>query len=233
MRERASCSIYRKRPPLPAAKAKTIRLLLVDDHEVVRVGLRTVLHNREDITVVGEAGTKAAAVRAATRLRPDIVLMDVRLPDGSGIDAGRSILASHPTTRIIFLTSYSDDNSALASVLAGAQGYVLKNIDSNLLIQSIRAVFNGESILNPALTHRALNWIKTWPAQADQVRGQSLSPQEERVLALVAEGLTNKEIATTLKLSDKTVKNYLSNMFQKLHISRRAQAATFFVKRQA
>ena len=206
---------------------------MVDDHEVVRVGLRTVLHNHHGITVVGEAGTRIAAVQAVNRLRPDIVLMDVRLPDGSGIDAGRSILASQPTTRIIFLTSYLDENSALAAVLAGAHGYVLKNIDSNLLIQSIRAVFKGHSILNPTLTHRALNWAKVWPKQAGSVQGPSLSPQEERVLALVAEGLTNKEIANTLQLSDKTVKNYLSNMFQKLHISRRAQAATFFVKRQA
>ena len=206
---------------------------MVDDHEVVRIGLRTVLHNHHGITVVGEAGTRIAAVQAVNRLRPDIVLMDVRLPDGSGIDAGRSILASQPTTRIIFLTSYLDENSALAAVLAGAHGYVLKNIDSNLLIQSIRAVFKGHSILNPTLTHRALNWAKVWPKQAGSVQGPSLSPQEERVLALVAEGLTNKEIANTLQLSDKTVKNYLSNMFQKLHISRRAQAATFFVKRQA
>ena len=206
---------------------------MVDDHEVVRVGLRTVLHNHYGITVVGEAGTKAAAVRAAKRLLPDIVLMDVRLPDGSGVEACRDILASHPTTRIIFLTSYADDDSVLAAVLAGAQGYVLKNIDSSLLIRSIRAVAKGQSILNPAFTQRALNWIKAWPAQARLVRGQSLSPQEERVLALVAEGLTNKEVATTMQLSDKTVKNYLANMFQKLHISRRAQAATFFVKRQA
>ena len=213
-------------------KAKPIRLLLVDDHEVVRVGLRTVLHNRHGITVVGEAGSQAAAVRAANRLKPDIVLMDVRLPDGSGVEACRAILASHPTTRIIFLTSYADDESALAAVLAGAQGYVLKTIDSSMLIRSIRAVSNGQSILNPALTQRALNWIKAWPAQAGPVRGQSLSPQEERVLALVAEGLTNKEIATTMQLSDKTIKNYLANMFQKLHISRRAQAAALFVKRQ-
>ena len=205
---------------------------MVDDHEVVRVGLRTVLHNNHGITVVGETGTKAAAVREVTRLRPDIVLMDVRLPDGSGVDACRAILASHPTTRIIFLTSYADDDSVLASVVAGAQGYVLKNIDSRLLIRSIRAVSKGRSILNPALIQRALNWIKAWPAQACTMRGQSLSPQEERVLALVAEGLTNKEIAATMQLSDKTVKNYLAKMFQKLHISRRAQAATFFVKRQ-
>lgn len=218
---------------MSSARTKPIRLLLVDDHEVVRVGLRTVLHNHHSITVVGEAGTKAAAVRAVKRLRPDIVLMDVRLPDGSGVEASRDILASHPTTRIIFLTSYADDESVLAAVLAGAQGYVLKNIDSILLIRSIRTVSNGQSILNPALTQRALNWIKAWPEQNGPVRGQSLSPQEERVLALVAEGLTNKEIAATMQLSDKTVKNYLANIFQKLHIARRAQAASFFVKRQA
>jgi DNA-binding NarL/FixJ family response regulator len=213
---------------LSTAKAKPIRLLLVDDHEVVRVGLRTVLHNNQGIIVVGEAGTKSAAVRAVTRFHPDIVLMDVRLADGSGVDACRAVLASSPLTRIIFLTSFADDESVLAAVLAGAQGYVLKNIDSNLLIRSIRTVFNGQSILDPALTQRALNWMKANPVQT-----QSLAPQEERVLALVAEGLTNKEIAVAMHLSDKTVKNYLSNMFQKLQISRRAQAATFFVKRQA
>jgi two-component system, NarL family, response regulator DevR len=217
---------------MSAARTKPIRLLLVDDHEVVRVGLRTVLHNHHGIIVVGEAETKAAAVRAVKRLRPDIVLMDVRLPDGSGVEACRDILAGHPSTRIIFLTSYADDDSVLAAVLAGAQGYVLKNIDSSLLTRSIRAVFKGQSMLNPALTQRALHWIKSWPAQANPVLKQSLSPQEERVLALVAEGLTNKEIATTMQLSDKTIKNYLANMFQKLHISRRAQAAALFVKRQ-
>ena len=218
---------------MPTVKAKPIRLLLVDDHQVVRVGLRTVKHNNHCIIVVGEAGTKAVAVRTVKRLRPDIVLMDVRLPDGSGVDACRAILASHPATRVIFLTSFADDDSVLAAVLAGAQGYVLKDIDSSLLVRSIRTVFNGQSILNPTLTQRAVNWIKAWPAQAGPARGQSLSPQEERVLALVAEGLTNKEIATTIQLSDKTVKNYLANMFQKLHISRRAQAAALYVKRQA
>ncbi len=212
--------------------AKPIRLLLVDDHQVVLVGLRTVLHNRQGITVVGEAGSRADAVRVAKRLKPDVVLMDVRLPDGSGVEACRDILARHPTMRVIFLTSFADDEFALAAVLAGAQGYVLKTIDSDLLIRSIRAVFNGQSLLSPVLTQRALDRVKTGPAQAGPVRTQSLAPQEERVLALVAEGLTNKEIASALQLSDKTVKNYLSNMFQKLHITRRAQAATFFVKRQ-
>jgi DNA-binding NarL/FixJ family response regulator len=199
---------------------------------VVLVGLRTVLHNRQGITVVGQTGSRADAVRAAKRLKPDVVLMDVRLPDGSGIEACRDILARHPTMRVIFLTSFADDEFALAAVLAGAQGYVLKNIDSDLLIQSIHAVFKGQSLLSPALTQRALIRMKAEPAQAGPVRKQSLAPQEERVLALVAEGLTNKEIGAALQLSDKTVKNYLSNMFQKLHITRRAQAATFFVKRQ-
>jgi two-component system, NarL family, response regulator DevR len=158
-------------------------------------------------------------------------LMDVRLPDGSGVEACREILSEQPTARVIFLTSYTDDDSVLAAVLAGAYGYVLKEIDSAALIRAIRTVSTGRSILDPAVTKRALEWIKTVPAAEGPARPSSLSPQEERVLALVADGLTNKEIASTLKLSDKTVKNYLANMFQKLHISRRAQAAAFFVKR--
>lgn len=217
---------------MSAAKAKPIRLLLVDDHQVVRVGLRTVLHNNQGITVVGEAESKTGAVREAKRLKPDIVLMDVRLPDGSGVEAAREILARSPTTGILFLTSYAEDDSVMAAVLAGAHGYVLKNIDAGLLIRSIHAVSNGQSILDPILTQRALSWIKAGPVQPGPARERSLAPQEERVLALVADGLTNKEIAAAMQLSDKTVKNYLANMFQKLRISRRSQAATFFAKRQ-
>jgi two-component system, NarL family, response regulator DevR len=212
---------------------KPVRLLLVDDHQVVRVGLRTLLHNNQGITVVGEAVSKAAAVRETMRLKPDVVLMDVRLPDGSGVEATREILAMHPTTRVLFLTSYAEDDSILASVLAGAQGYVLKNIDSNELVRSIRVVSNGQSLLDPLVIKRAMNWVNAGPDQGSPVRKKSLAPQEERVLALVADGLTNKEIAGRLKLSDKTVKNYLSNVFEKLHISRRAQAATFFTKRKS
>ena len=213
------------------AKTKPIRLLLVDDHEVVRVGLRTVLHNRQGITVVGEAGSKAAAVQAVTRLKPDIVLMDVRLPDGSGVEIVHDIFVRHPTTRIIFLTSHANGDSARAAMLAGAQGYLIKDIDSVLLVRSILGVSNGQSMFDPVLTRRALSG-SVGLARAHPAREQSLAPQEERILALLAEGLTNKEIAVALQLSDKTVKNYISNMFQKLHISRRAQAAAFFVRRQ-
>ena len=220
-----------RRRALSSTKPPSIRLLLVDDHEVVRVGLRTVLHNNQGITIVGEADSKAQAAKEAKRLRPDVILMDVRLPDGSGVEACREILSEHPDSRVIFLTSYTDDDSVLAAVLAGAYGYVLKEIDSAALIRAIRTVSTGRSILDPTVTKRALEWIKTVPTADGPSRTSSLSPQEERVLALVAEGLTNKEIASSLKLSDKTVKNYLANMFQKLHISRRAQAAAFFVKR--
>jgi DNA-binding NarL/FixJ family response regulator len=222
-----------RRRSVSSTKPSSIRLLLVDDHEVVRVGLRTVLHNNQGITIVGEADSKAQAASEAKRLRPDVILMDVRLPDGSGVEACREILSEQPTARVIFLTSYTDDDSVLAAVLAGAYGYVLKEIDSAALIRAIRTVSTGRSILDPAVTKRALEWIKTVPSAEGTARPSSLSPQEERVLALVADGLTNKEIASTLKLSDKTVKNYLANMFQKLHISRRAQAAAFFVKRTA
>jgi len=213
------------------SRPKPIRLLIVDDHEVVRVGLRTVLHNHQGITVVGEAGSKAAAVQAVKRLKPDIVLMDVRLPDGSGVEAARDIFAGHPATRVIFLTSYMNGDSARAAMLAGAQGYVVKNIDSDQLIRSILGVSNGQSMFDPVLTQQALS-RNVGSVQARSEREASLAPQEERILALMAEGLTNKEIAVSMQLSDKTVKNYVANMFQKLQISRRAQAAAYFVKRQ-
>lgn len=213
-------------------QVETIRVLLVDDHEVIRVGLRTVLAQNQGITVVGEAGTVADAILQTQKLKPDVVLMDVRLPDGSGVDACREILEALPATRVIFLTSYADDDSVLAAVLAGAHGYVLKEIDSSGLLEAIRSVAKGQSILDSTVTERALRWLRgvhdlPAPPGTDQ-----LSAQEERVVALVAEGKTNKEIAVALGLSDKTVKNYLANVFQKLRITRRTQAAAFFVKRQ-
>jgi len=218
---------------MPTTKPTTIRVLLVDDHEVVRVGLRTVLSQNHHLTVAGEAVTMADAVRQTQKLKPDVILMDVRLPDGSGVDACREILAARPDTRVIFLTSYADDDSVLAAVLAGAHGYVLKEIDSATLIRAIHTVAEGQSILDPTVTERALRWLRSL-GNGSQLPGiERLSAQEERVLALVAEGKTNKEIATALGLSDKTVKNYLANVFQKLRITRRAQAAAFFIKRQS
>jgi two-component system, NarL family, response regulator DevR len=214
-------------------KLKVVRVLLVDDHEIVRVGLRTVLSHQHSILVVGESGTVAGAARQVEKLKPDVVLMDVRLPDGSGVDACRDLLASFPTLRVIILTSYADDDSVLAAVLAGAQGYVLKAIDAPSLLGAIRAVSEGQSILDPAVTDRALTWLRGLAAGKDMPGVDKLSAQEERVLALVAEGKTNKEIATALELSDKTVKNYLANVFHKLHITRRSQAAAIFVKRQS
>jgi DNA-binding NarL/FixJ family response regulator len=213
-------------------KAKPIRLFLVDDHEVVRLGLKTVLSQQDGLTVVGEAATMAAAVQDAVRLKPHVILMDVRLPDGSGVDACREILAASPNSRVIFLTSYADDDSVLAAVLAGAHGYVLKEIDSAALIHAIRSVAEGQSILDPTVTERALRWLRDFAGGTPPPGVEKLSAQEERVLALVADGKTNKEIAAALGLSDKTVKNYLANVFQKLRITRRAQAAAFFIKRQ-
>ncbi len=213
-------------------KTQTIRVLLVDDHEVIRVGLRTVLGQTQGVTVVGEAGTMADAVQEAQKSKPDVILMDVRLPDGSGVDACREILGALPGTRVIFLTSYADDDSVLAAVLAGAHGYVLKEIDSPALLDAIRSVAKGQSILDSNVTERALRWLRGLHDLPATPGTDQLSSQEERVVALVAEGKTNKEIAAALGLSDKTVKNYLANVFQKLRITRRAQAAAFFVKRQ-
>lgn len=190
------------------------------------------LSQEPNLVVAGEAVTLAEAVRQTQKLKPDVILMDVRLPDGSGIDACREILAARPDSRVVFLTSYSDDDSVLAAVLAGAHGYVLKEIDSRALIQALYTVAGGQSILDPAVTARALCWVRSL-RQGEQIAGpERLSAQEERVLALVSEGKTNKEIGVALGLSDKTVKNYLANVFQKLRITRRAQAAAFFLKRR-
>jgi DNA-binding NarL/FixJ family response regulator len=211
---------------------KAIRVMLVDDHEVVRVGLRTLLSQNQDMRVVAEAATAQEAVAEAVRVKPDVILMDVRLPEGSGVDACREILSSCPGIRVVFLTSFADDDSVLAAVLAGAHGYVLKEIDSAALLRAIHTVSEGHSILDPTVTERTLNWIKGLKSGVSLPQTEPLSPQETRVLALVAEGKTNKEIATAMGLSDKTVKNYLANVFQKLHITRRAQAAVFFAKRK-
>ena len=224
---------------MPRPESEQIRLLLVDDHEVVRIGLGALFNRARSVQVVGEAGTMADSVAEAIRLKPDIVLMDLRLPDGSGVEACREIRAAVAETRVLFLTSYSDHDAVLATIFAGAAGYLLKEIGGEALIQAIESVAAGQSILDPAVTRSVLERMKSISAQDDSAsdlhkdkdkdKRESLSPQERRVLALVADGKTNKEIAVALDLSDKTVKNYLGNIFQKLQVSRRAQAAAIFV----
>ena len=206
---------------------RKVRLLLVDDHEVVRLGLRTLFEKYDRIQVVGEAGTAKDAVMEATRLRPHVVLMDLRLPDGNGITACREILSAAPEIRVLFLTSYSDEDAVRATVLAGAAGYLLKEIGGQALVEAIAAVAQGQSILDPRITQSVLNQL-TGAARPNAAREEELSPQERRVLAHVVEGKTNKQIAAALGLSDKTVKNYLSNAFQKLQVTRRSHAAVLF-----
>ena len=208
---------------------KPIRLLVVDDHKVVRLGLHTLLSRHEGIEVVGEAGTMAAAVEETARLQPDVVLMDVRLPDGNGFEACRQIRKSQLETRVLFLTSFADEEIVLESIDAGGDGYLLKEIDEENLVRAVRNVAAGQSILDPAVTRRVLEHVKN-PDTPSITKLDSLSPQERRVLALVAEGKTNKEIGAALGLSDKTVKNYLSNTLDKLQLTRRSQAAAYFVQ---
>jgi len=210
-------------------ETKTIRLLIVDDHSVVRFGLRALLSRHPGIDVAGEAGTVSAAVAETARLNPDVVLMDVRLPDGNGFEACRQIRKLQPETRVLFLTSFADEEIVLESIDAGGDGYLLKEIDEDNLVGAIRSVAAGHSILDPAVTRRVLERVKNPDTPSTNIL-DSLSPQERRVLALVAEGKTNKEIAVALGLSDKTVKNYLSNILDKLQVTRRSHAAAFFVQ---
>src|SRR5437879_3692825 len=233
--EFGSRSTFPRRVNMPPHETVPIRLLLVDDHEVVRVGLRTLFGSTGTIQVVGEAGTADAAVKAAVRLKPDVVLMDLRLQDRSGVEACREIRAACADTRVLFLTSYSEDDAVLSATFGGASGYLLKEIGGESLIHAVEAVASGQSILDQAVMQRVIDSMKSIVEAADKDKDKDkdkddiLSPQEKRVLALVAEGKTNKEIATALDLSDKTVKNYLSNIFQKLQVSRRAQAAAIFI----
>ena len=208
-----------------------IRLMVVDDHEVVRLGLSALFRLSSGIEVVAEAGSVADAVKGAAQQRPDVVLMDLRLPDGTGIDACRDILSAHPGTRVLFLTSHSDEEAVMSTILAGAAGYLLKEVGSQALINAIELVHGGQSILDPKVTTavlRRMSMLDGKAAAAKQPSRDILSPQERRILALVVEGKTNKEIAKALGLSDKTVKNYLSNAFQKLHVGRRSHAAALY-----
>jgi len=210
-------------------ETKRIRLLMVDDHEVVRVGLRTLLARYPQIEIVAEADSVATAVAEAIRTKPDTVLLDVRLPDGSGFEACRRMHEAGLDARVLILTAFADDETILRSIQAGADGYLLKEINGEALVKAIEAVASGNSILDPNVTARVMKHIQTLGA-GSQDKMELLSAQEQRVLALVAEGKTNKEIAAALGLSDKTVKNYLSNVLDKLQLHRRAQAAAYFAQ---
>jgi len=212
-------------------KGATIRVLLADDHEVVRVGLKTVLEQDPQLAVIGEAATTAAAIAETARLQPDVVLLDLRISGGGGVQACAKILQSCPQVRVLFLTSFSDDEAILAALEAGAHGYVLKEIGSASLIETVKRVAGGESVLDAAITQRVMVLLKNKGAASSRSKLDLLSAQEQRIVGLIAEGMTNKEIAAALALSPKTIKNYLANVFQKLQISRRSQAAAFFVKK--
>jgi len=208
------------------------RILLVDDHDVVREGLRALLSRREGFDVVSQAGTVAESISEAKRVKPDVIVMDVRLPDGSGIEACREIREAMPETKVIILTSYADDEAVFASILAGASGYVLKQTRGSALADAIAAVARGESLLDPAVTQRVMERVRAGKSKADDPL-DVLNAQERKILELIAEGKTNKEIAGEVFLSDKTVKNYVSNILTKLNLRRRSEAAAFIARREA
>lgn len=209
-----------------------LRILLVDDSELVRRGIKTVLNAQvnKPMRVVGEAGSVAEAIAESLRLKPDVVLLDIRLPDGTGFDACRQILAHLPGTRVIVLTSHSNDNFVYEAVTAGVHGYLMKEIDPAGLIQALEDVAAGRSILGADATTRVLRLLRGGQSQGQGPDMSILSAQERRVLALVADGKTNKQIGEQLSLSENTVKNYLVNVFEKLHVKRRSQAAAFYVQ---
>jgi DNA-binding NarL/FixJ family response regulator len=212
---------------------RPLRLLVVDDHEVVRQGLVALLDRRDRFQVVAEAGTVAESIDAARRFLPDIVVMDVRLPDGSGIEACRDIRAELPETRVVMLTSYPDEEAVLSAIVAGASGYLLKQIRARDLVAALETVGQGGSLLDPAVTEKVLERVRRIASGSYQDELSQLTKQEQKILMLVAEGKTNKEIAGEVFLSDKTVKNYVSSILSKLNLERRAQAAAFVAKHRA
>jgi two-component system, NarL family, response regulator DevR len=211
-------------------EARPLRLLVVDDHEVVRQGLVSLLERREHFQVVAEAGTAAEAIEMARKFEPDIVVMDVRLPDGSGIEACREIRAEFPATRVVILTSYPDEEAVLSAIIAGASGYLLKQIRGRDLVSALENVGRGESLLDPAVTEKVLDRVRRIATGTYTDELAQLTQQEQKILLLVAEGKTNKEIASEVFLSDKTVKNYVSSILSKLNLERRAQAAAFVAR---
>lgn len=206
-----------------------VRVFLLDDHEVVRQGLRGLLEDQGDMTVVGEAGTVAEALTRIPLCAPDVAVLDVRLPDGSGVEVCRDVRSAHPDVRCLMLTSFADDEALFDSVMAGASGYVLKEVRGGDLVGAIRRTAAGQSLLEPGLARRVVERAQAKGPEAGPAG--KLTPQEGRILDLIAEGLTNRQIAGTMYLSEKTVKNYVSSLLSKLGMSRRTEAAVFAVRR--
>ncbi len=202
-----------------------IRIFLLDDHEVVRRGLRDLLEAEEDLEVVGEAGTAAEALARVSPTRPDVAILDVRLPDGDGVEVCRDLRAQNPELRCLMLTSFADDEALYSAIMAGASGYLLKQVRGSDLVDGVRRVARGESLLDPASIARVLDRLRGKQEEADEI--SVLSVQERKIFALIGEGLTNRQIGEQLFLAEKTVKNYVSNMLNKLGMSRRAQAAAY------
>jgi DNA-binding NarL/FixJ family response regulator len=204
-----------------------LTLLLVDDHELVRLGLCTLLARYPEFEIVDEASSATQAIEKATRLKPDIVLLDIRLPDQSGIEACRAIVAQQPATRVVMLTSYAEDDLLFDAIVAGASGYVLKQIGSDALVAALRAVGRGESLVDPALMQKVFAHVREAARRDDQNAFAKLNDQEMKILALIAEGKTNHDIAARVFLSEKTVRNYVSAILGKLGLASRAQAAAY------
>jgi len=207
-----------------------LRILLVDDHEVVRLGLKSLIERHPGFEVVAEAAAAPEAVQKAIAHEPDIVLMDIRLVGGSGIEACEEITQKLPRTRVIMLTSYAEDEMLFSAIRAGAVGYVLKQISSEALIQAIESAARGEAMLDPTLTQRVFSEVRRAIQQEEKAAFTDLTPQEMQVLALIIKGRTNREIAASLFLSEGTVRNYVSSILSKLNVSNRAEAAAYAVR---
>ncbi len=204
---------------------KRIRVFLLDDHEVVRRGLRDLLESEGDVEIVGESGTAAEATARIPALRPDVAVLDARLPDGSGIDVCRDVRSVDPSIKALILTSYDDDEALFAAILAGAAGYLLKQVGGNDLLDAVRRVAGGQSLIDPSLTARVLDRLRNGPAEHQELA--TLTEQERKILMLIADGLTNRQIGEELFLAEKTVKNYVSNLLSKLGMHRRTEAAAY------
>jgi len=202
-----------------------IRVFLLDDHEIVRRGVRDLLEADGDISVVGEAGTAELALARIPPTHPDVAVLDVRLPDGNGVEVCRDIRSRHPEIQCIMLTSFSDDEAVFQAVVAGASGYLLKQLRGTDIVDAVRTVAGGASLLDPALVERVRRRMSEGPAEDERLA--RLTPQERRILTLIAEGLTNRQIAEEVHLAEKTVKNYVSNLLAKLGMERRTQAAVY------